>query len=86
MHTAPAFFSIRVIVVTEERYFPSFSFSLALLFLYIVMNSAVELSIDLLPEFGWRINGEPVYSPGSIFEGNYTIILFLSTIKSELSC
>ncbi|KAG2172975.1 hypothetical protein INT44_004716 [Umbelopsis vinacea] len=37
------------------------------------MNSPVKLSIDLLPEFGWRINGEPVYSPGSIFEGSVKV-------------
>ncbi|KAF7729350.1 hypothetical protein EC973_004606 [Apophysomyces ossiformis] len=32
-------------------------------------NTAVELSVVLLPEFGWTIQGQPVYGPGSVFQG-----------------
>lgn len=32
-----------------------------------------EIKIDLYPEFGWMMNGEAVYAPGSIFEGDVTI-------------
>ncbi|KAI8376668.1 hypothetical protein EDC96DRAFT_495395 [Choanephora cucurbitarum] len=28
-----------------------------------------SLSIELLPEFGWSINHQPVYGPGSVFQG-----------------
>jgi hypothetical protein len=35
----------------------------------ILMTTSAELIIDLYPEFGWSINGEAVYAPGSIFEG-----------------
>jgi hypothetical protein len=28
-----------------------------------------QVTIDLYPEFGWMMNGEAVYAPGSIFEG-----------------
>lgn len=29
-----------------------------------------SLEIELLPEFGWSIKDEPVYGPGSVFQGN----------------
>ncbi|KAH8549011.1 hypothetical protein BGW37DRAFT_162255 [Umbelopsis sp. PMI_123] len=49
------------------------------------MDSSVHFSIELRPEFGWRINGETVYSPGSIFEGtvkvNTSITIPKVTIK-----
>jgi hypothetical protein len=28
-----------------------------------------SLSIELLPEFGWSIKNQPVYGPGSVFQG-----------------
>ncbi|KAF7722476.1 hypothetical protein EC973_003096 [Apophysomyces ossiformis] len=34
------------------------------------MNDAsCQISIDLLPEFGWAIQNTPVYGPGSVFQG-----------------
>jgi hypothetical protein len=32
-------------------------------------KEACSVSIELLPEFGWSINGQPVYGPGSVFQG-----------------
>ncbi|KAG0166125.1 hypothetical protein DFQ28_004912 [Apophysomyces sp. BC1034] len=32
-------------------------------------QSDTQISISLLPEFGWAIKGEPVYGPGSVFQG-----------------
>ncbi|CAO3666997.1 unnamed protein product [Rhizopus stolonifer] len=29
----------------------------------------LSVSIELLPEFGWSINNQPVYGPGSVFQG-----------------
>ncbi|KAI8149921.1 hypothetical protein BJV82DRAFT_504306 [Fennellomyces sp. T-0311] len=31
--------------------------------------SRCTMSIELLPEFGWSIDGKPVYGPGSVFQG-----------------
>lgn len=36
------------------------------------------LEISLLPEFGWSIKNEPVYGPGSAFQGNMKIIYYSS--------
>ncbi|KAG2193386.1 hypothetical protein INT47_007678 [Mucor saturninus] len=34
------------------------------------MNSSdCSLTIELLPEFGWSIHGQPIYGPGSVFQG-----------------
>lgn len=33
------------------------------------MSTACSLSIELLPEFGWSIKNQPVYGPGSVFQG-----------------
>lgn len=36
----------------------------------------VEMSIELLPEFGWSIQGRPVFGPGSVFQGaNYQMLI-----------
>lgn len=29
----------------------------------------ISISIELLPEFGFTIQDEPVYGPGSVFQG-----------------
>jgi len=29
----------------------------------------VSISIELLPEFGFTVQDEPVYGPGSVFQG-----------------
>ncbi|KAI7877489.1 hypothetical protein K492DRAFT_209683 [Lichtheimia hyalospora FSU 10163] len=34
-----------------------------------VQPDKINISIHLLPEFGWTIDGEPVYGPGSAFQG-----------------
>ncbi|KAI9260400.1 hypothetical protein EDC94DRAFT_611047 [Helicostylum pulchrum] len=33
------------------------------------MSTTCSLSIELLPEFGWSIKNQPVYGPGSVFQG-----------------
>lgn len=30
------------------------------------------LAIELLPEFGWSIQGQPAFGPGSVFQGTYS--------------
>ncbi|KAI9265154.1 hypothetical protein BDA99DRAFT_507893 [Phascolomyces articulosus] len=32
-------------------------------------QSGYSLTLELLPEFGWSIRGEPTYGPGSVFQG-----------------
>lgn len=32
-----------------------------------------SLSIELLPEFGWSIRNQPVYGPGSVFQGMFCV-------------
>jgi hypothetical protein len=32
-------------------------------------DKSCSLSIEILPEFGWSIKGQPVYGPGSVFQG-----------------
>lgn len=29
----------------------------------------MSLEINLLPEYGWSIRDQPVYGPGSVFQG-----------------
>lgn len=33
----------------------------------------VSISIELLPEFGFTVQDEPVYGPGSVFQGTLTL-------------
>lgn len=33
------------------------------------------LEINLLPEFGWSILNQPVYGPGSVFQGKAYILI-----------
>ena len=33
----------------------------------------MPLEITLSPEFGWSIKNEPVYGPGSVFQGKVTL-------------
>ncbi|KAI8384018.1 hypothetical protein BD560DRAFT_486825 [Blakeslea trispora] len=40
-----------------------------------------SLTIELLPEFGWSINEQPVYGPGSVFQG----FVKLNTISTAIS-
>lgn len=35
----------------------------------------MSLEINLLPEFGWSIKNQSVYGPGSVFQGNDTMLL-----------
>lgn len=37
------------------------------------VDPIVKISIELLPEFGFTIQDEPVYGPGSVFQGKYII-------------
>ncbi|KAI9278065.1 hypothetical protein BY458DRAFT_503709 [Sporodiniella umbellata] len=39
------------------------------------MPEPVSISIDMLPEFGWSINNQPAYGPGSVFQGFIKIVL-----------
>ncbi|KAF7729351.1 hypothetical protein EC973_004607 [Apophysomyces ossiformis] len=41
-----------------------------------------EISISLLPEFGWAVKDEPVYGPGSVFQGAVHIRLS-APVKAE---
>jgi hypothetical protein len=33
------------------------------------IDPIISISIELLPEFGFTIQDEPVYGPGSVFQG-----------------
>ncbi|KAI8092864.1 uncharacterized protein BX664DRAFT_384376 [Halteromyces radiatus] len=35
----------------------------------------MSLSIHLLPEFGWSVRGQPVFGPGSVFQGHVELSL-----------
>lgn len=35
----------------------------------------VSISIELLPEFGFTVQDEPVYGPGSVFQGKIMDIM-----------
>lgn len=37
-----------------------------------ISSENYSLSIELLPEFGWSIKGQPVYGPGSVFQGMHS--------------
>lgn len=46
------------------------------------VDPIVKISIELLPEFGFTVQDEPVYGPGSVFQGkkkkkNLVLNLFL---------
>lgn len=32
-------------------------------------DPVISISIELLPEFGFTVQDEPVYGPGSVFQG-----------------
>lgn len=34
--------------------------------------SSSILAIELLPEFGWSVQGQPAFGPGSVFQGTST--------------
>ncbi|KAG0166126.1 hypothetical protein DFQ28_004911 [Apophysomyces sp. BC1034] len=38
-------------------------------------HTTAELSVVLLPEFGWTIQDQPVYGPGSVFQGYVQLTL-----------
>lgn len=45
----------------------------------------MTIHLTLLPEFGWSINGQHVYGPGSVFQGkikDYIIQCFFLFINS----
>lgn len=33
------------------------------------VDPIISISIELLPEFGFTVQDEPVYGPGSVFQG-----------------
>ncbi|KAG0795896.1 hypothetical protein G6F57_008108 [Rhizopus arrhizus] len=45
-------------------------------------KEACSVSIELLPEFGWSIGGQPVYGPGSVFQG-YVKVKCLENLPLE---
>lgn len=34
------------------------------------VDPLIDIHIELLPEFGFTVQNEPVYGPGSVFQGN----------------
>ncbi|CDH52335.1 hypothetical protein RO3G_08209 [Lichtheimia corymbifera JMRC:FSU:9682] len=44
----------------------------------------INISIHLLPEFGWTIDGEPVYGPGSAFQGYVRVELPEQPLKEKI--
>lgn len=41
------------------------------------VDPVINISIELLPEFGFTVQDEPVYGPGSVFQGKQYIIYLL---------
>jgi hypothetical protein len=39
------------------------------------VDPIISISIELLPEFGFTVQDEPVYGPGSVFQGIFINIL-----------
>jgi hypothetical protein len=39
------------------------------------VDPIISISIELLPEFGFTIQDEPVYGPGSVFQGKHKFFL-----------
>lgn len=37
------------------------------------IDPIVSISIELLPEFGFTVQDEPVYGPGSVFQGMFVL-------------
>lgn len=40
------------------------------------VDPVISISIELLPEFGFTVQDEPVYGPGSVFQGNCLFFVF----------
>ncbi|KAG0166124.1 hypothetical protein DFQ28_004913 [Apophysomyces sp. BC1034] len=49
-----------------------------------VLQTATELSIVLLPEFGWTIQDQLVYGPGSVFQGYVQLTLEQQVVADRL--
>lgn len=48
------------------------------------VDPLIDIHIELLPEFGFTVQNEPVYGPGSVFQGNSALVKRGFAIKKRV--